>query len=380
MLIPAETIQVTLVPRWAYLDRKTKKMTAHHPKTWPKHEDAQLGPVVSLADALAGTFRAEPVDPHGHHNGECFIMQCAPMAVEGKAAPRLATTAWQHEGGVKMVLLCTDIDAAKKGEAWFKALQWWGQNQPAIAAFREAHPGAFVACSRGGLRIYQVLETPFVITNEELADEWLRRYEAWCTYVATQFPWVDAKVDSACKDWSRLQRIPHDTRDGIPQDLPTLGEPELVGSVVLPDPAPPKAYRAPLKPWAGPYERPDSVRGWVLRKVADVLPKHGEGVHEAAMALGGILAASAWDTEFVAAFVALCFRTAGIEREDIERTAAESCERARGGRPAYGWPRFKSLCTGTADNIEAACKALEAHAPQLDRYAWFDAISSKKGK
>lgn len=361
---------VVLVPGVTKPDRETGAMKATLPATWPKYENVPLGPVVSLEAALSGHYDADPWDPRGYHDGRCYLMQCAPMHVEDGRAPRLATDAWKHEGGVRMQLLLTDIDASDKRASD----EWWAAQGAALEAFLTAHPGAFVARSRGGLRIYQVLAEPFLIDSDARADEWKARYTAWCELVRA-LPWAGAKVDET-KDWARLQRIPHDTRDGVLQLLDTIGDPSDVGTVELPPPSARASKRPALRAWTG-ETRACKVGRWVLERVASVLPRQGDGVHEAAMALGGILAASFWATDDCVEVVEATFGLAGIGREDIGRSARTSLDNARSGGRAYGWPRFKGLCKGSADDIEAACAALEANVPGLDRHSWYDDLTKK---
>src|SRR5690606_19164356 len=124
-------IMVVLVPGVTKPDRETGAMKATLPATWPKFDRVPLGPVVSLEAALSGHYDAEPFDPRGYHDGRCYLMQCAPMAVRAGHGPRLATDAWKHEGGVRMQLLLTDIDASDKraDDAW------WAAQAPALEAF-----------------------------------------------------------------------------------------------------------------------------------------------------------------------------------------------------------------------------------------------------
>lgn len=360
----AAELDVVLVPGVARPDKATGTMRATLPPTWPKYNRVPVSPVVSLASALTSPFRARPFDPRGYADGRCYLMQCAPMRVMAGLAPRLATDAWRHEGGVRMRLLLTDVDATEKSEHRFDVAMWWPKQRDALAALLERHPGAFVACSRGGLRIYQVLGSEFLIDSPERCDEWKARYTAWCGRL-DELPWHKAKVDGACKDWSRLQRIPHDTRDGILQELPTLGNPLDVGTVELPPPAPRRAPRG-LRAYSGPTVDVRIARA-LLERVAALLPRQGDGVHESAMALGGILAASHWATDDCVEVVEAIFATAGLVREDIGRSARTSLDNARTGGRAYGWPRLKGMLKGDRAEIDAACNALQHSVPGLDR-------------
>jgi hypothetical protein len=224
-----------------------------------------------------------------------------------------------------------------------------------------------------------VLDEPFVIDSQARADEWKQRYIAWSRHVAS-FPWLGCSHGGPDQlvDWTRLQRIPHDTRDGVLQELPTIGDAHNVGTVKLPAPALNPKPRTALRPYRGPTQ-PARVRRFVLERVAAVLPKQGDGVHDAAFALGGIMSAAEWSTDDCAAFVATCFEFAGIVREDIARTAALSVETARAGGRAYAWRRFVDLCQGELSDINLACGTMRAHIPGLARDAqWHDAIENRK--
>lgn len=357
-----DDIDVVLVPGVTRHDKGTGTMRATLPPTWPKYDRVPVSPVVSLYSALTSPFRAQPFDPRGYADGRCYLMQCAPMRVRAGLAPRIATDAWSHEGGVRMRLLLTDVDATTKASPGFSTAAWWAAQAEALAAFLAAYPGAFVACSRGGLRIYQVLESEFLIDSFERADEWKARYTGWCNHLAAM-PWDGAKVDGSCKDWSRLQRIPHDTRDGVLQELPTIGDPGDVGTVELPPPAPRRAPRG-LRAHVGPTVEVRITRR-LLERVAALLPRQGDGVHECAMALGGLLAASRWSTDDCVEVVEAIFATAELVREDIGRSARTSLDNARTGGRAYGWPRFKALLCGDSETINDVCACLQRHVPGL---------------
>lgn len=372
-----QSIRVQLVPGYMRLDKTKGMMVPSYPPSFPKREDAPLAPIVSLAEALTDAFEPDAPNYRWYRDGRCYIMQCEPYQPNPRKmqGPRLAGEAWEVTP-IVMQLLLTDVDASSKKEPGFDIGAWWlAQTQVGgIPAFLEAHPGAFIACSRGGLRIYQVLDEPFVIDSAERAKEWKQRYIAWTRQLA-RFPWVDCAHGGADQlvDWTRLQRIPHDTRDGVVQELPTIGDAQNVGTVKLPAPAPNPKPRTALYPYRGPVVQA-RVRRFVLERVAAILPKQGDGVHEAAFSLGGLLSASHWSVDDCAQFVATCFEFAGIVREDIARTAALSVETARAGGRAYAWRRFVDVCQGDLATINLACGTMRTHIPGLSRDAqWHNA-------
>jgi hypothetical protein len=380
--IDATKLMVQLVPGYRKLDQAKGAMVPTYPPAHPRpsgSSPAPLAPIVSLASALQDSFEGDEPNFRWFRDGRCYIMQCEPRPLRRNATqgPRLAGKAWA-DSPVTMVLLLTDIDASGKKEPGFDSLQWWHDQERARARFLIAHPGAFFASSRGGLRIYQALEKPFIIDSQAKADEWKLRYVTWCAQVGA-FGWKNAAHGGAdeTKDWTRLQRIPHDTRDGVLQLLPTEGDPRRVGTVDLPEPASAPKPRTALRPYTGPM-RAAKVKRWVLERVAAVLPRQGDGVHDAAFALGGLMSAAEWSTDDCTQFVTHCFAIAGIQREDIARTAELSVATARAGGKTYGWRRLIELCTGDRAAIELACGAMRANIPGLGRDSQFqDAIASE---
>lgn len=357
-------IEVLLVPGYLKFHPEKRIMVPTYPPSWPANKSAPRAPIVTLAEALTETFEGEKPNMRWHQDGRCYLMQCAPHRLKSGAdsAPRLAGKAWEKTP-IAMQLLLTDVDASGKKEPGFDSGAWWSAQAAAIEAFLDNHPGAFVASSRGGLRIYQVLAQPFIIDSQQRATEWKQRYTAWAGHVRG-FPWVNAAQGGAddLKDWTRLQRIPHDTRDGVLQMLPTIGDPLNVGTVELPGPAPDPKPRTAVRPYNGPVCQARIAR-WVVEAVAAALPRQGDGVHDAAFALGGLMSASRWSTEDCVGFIVTCFEFAGIVREDIARTAQLSVETARAGGKTYGWRRFIDLCHGDGPGV---CTLLREKVPGLD--------------
>lgn len=377
-----QNIRVQLVPGYMKLDKAKGMMVPSYPPSFPNRSDAPMAPIVSLAEALSAVFEPEENNHRWFRDGRCYIMQCAPYQPNARKSegPRLAGKAWEKVP-VTMQLLLTDIDAAGKKDPAFDIGAWWGAQveRGGIPALLERYPGAFIACSRGGLRVYQVLEEPFVIDSQAKANEWKQRYIAWVDLLS-KLPWLDVVRGSPdeLKDWTRLQRIPHDTRDGIVQELPTIGDPKNVGSVELPDPAPELKPRTAVRPYSGPFQKA-KVKRFVPERVASVLPRQGDGVHDAAFALGGIMSAAEWNVDDCVEFIVICFALAGIEREDIPRTAELSIEQARAGRRTYAWRRFVELCNGDLKDINIVCGTLREHIPGLDKDAqWHDATEVTK--
>jgi hypothetical protein len=135
-----------------------------------------------------------------------------------------------------MQLVNVDVDGPKHaaGDAWFEAIT------PAVRAILAAHPGMFWARSRGGFRFYARLDRIFLIRNARDADEWSGRYEAlldaWDEIANAHGGWHGGNIDRSSTQWNRLQRIPHDVRDGVLQRLDSKGNAHAVGTVALPPP------------------------------------------------------------------------------------------------------------------------------------------------
>lgn len=375
--VDSTKLTVQLVPGYMKLDKAKGCMVPTYPPTFPARKDAPVAPIVSLASALADSYEPDEPNYRWYRDGRCYLMQHEPWDTQRGHGPRLAGKAWEHRL-VSMRILLTDVDASGKKEPGFDSLLWWREQESTLRQFTLNHPGAFVASSRGGLRIYQVLAEPFAIDCKERADEWKARYVAWIAHVRG-FGWQGAAQGGAdeLKDWTRLQRIPHDTRDGVLQNLPTLGDPENVGTVELPEPAKDIKPRTALRPYTGPVVEAKVMR-FVLERLSAVLPKQGDGVHDAVFALGGIMSAAEWSTEDCVQFIVATFEMAGIRREDIGRTAELSVSTARAGGKTYGWNRLVLLCHGEKQTIDTVCGTLRAHIPGLNRDAqWFDATESR---
>lgn len=294
-----------------------------HDRGWPTNgTSATHAPHYPLSEILTR-----------HFTGEMFVGQYScPEGPPGLGRPvRLNADALaQIEGGVTMLTLFTDIDAISKKAPDFDRESWWQAQQPAIVALLAAHPGLFIAQSQGGLRIYSRLATPVVLQDKEDAADWSARYEAHVAYMKT-FPWVDAKVDET-KDWNRLQRVPHDTRNGVLQLLATIGDPCNVGAVELPR-AKTRAPRSVARQC--PTKRVDmgAAPTVVIDALAACWPVPGEECHNAALALGGALADSFWTEDDAAEFSHALFARTGTK----DRTGGDvlpTMLRARAGEPA----------------------------------------------
>jgi len=134
--------------------------------------------------------------------------------------------------GVAMLLVLFDVDcpAAHQGDP-HASDAWWLDEVEKLAALFKAHPNGFAYRTRGGYRIVFRLAEPIVLRDGTDAEAWSIRYCVWLAYLAREF---EITADPACKDWTRLFRLPHATRDegGRPERRETIGDAEAIGAWV----------------------------------------------------------------------------------------------------------------------------------------------------
>jgi P4 family phage/plasmid primase-like protien len=114
----------------------------------------------------------------------------------------------------------------------------------------------------------------------------------------------------------------------------------------------------------------DAAPAAVVAALASVWPAPGEGCHDAALALGGILGESHWTADAVAVFAAALFEAAGVS--DRTNDVLYSLDTRRAGGEAKGWPSLRVLlaegergkAAGSA-GVDAALAALRAGVPGL---------------
>lgn len=130
--------------------------------------------------------------------------------------------------GIEMQLAIFDLDADSDPDKWFD------QQRPRIAKLRADHPGLIVYRSKGGMRIIGVLPEVFTIKTSEDKNNWTRTYSAWIRYLAREYGLRTEgnETADALADWSRYQRVPHDTRvQGEPAaDLEIIGDTSVIGT------------------------------------------------------------------------------------------------------------------------------------------------------
>ncbi len=164
-----------------------KRLTAEH------HQCPELG------DGLAREYAT-----NAHHTA---------YAPDPLAPRRLTRKAIEH-APVAMQLVVFDVDDEEAHREHRPASDAWREVEaPKQRALLEAHPGAVVFDTRGGYRVVALLEAPVAIATADDIPKWSRFYLLQLGYLSRRFGII---ADPACKDWQRLYRLPHATRDGGP--------------------------------------------------------------------------------------------------------------------------------------------------------------------
>src|SRR5262245_3780583 len=136
----------------------------------------------------------------------------------------------QLPDGVCMVLALFDIDGHQHTD-----VEGWSAERPKVMALRGQHPDLFAYRTRSGFRIVGGLPEPIMLCTSWDVEAWRQRYLTWIAYLVRCF---DIRADPSCKDWTRLFRLPHGTREldhqpeaheviGNAQHLP-LGTPDHI--------------------------------------------------------------------------------------------------------------------------------------------------------
>lgn len=160
---------------------------------WPHHACGAPPERMSLVDALTLAH-----DTDAHFAGYQHDM---PRRLTTAAPPLLSSPP-------QMSLLVVDIDAhdgAGATPAWRADLRRRAARLPGAA---------YGYHTRGGGRLVFLLDEPFAILDEVAAAAWSRRYVRCLLEIACVSGIVG---DPACRDWTRLYRAPHATRDGVLQ-------------------------------------------------------------------------------------------------------------------------------------------------------------------
>ena len=117
---------------------------------------------------------------------------------------------------------------------------------------------------------------------------------------------------------------------------------------------------------AGPGQRVDmgDVPVALAEQLGAIWPQPGQGCHEAALALGGILGDSWWSEDDIARFACAVFLASGTKNRVPDVLHSVGTKRA--GGECKGWPSLKACLKDCArGDYNAALKALKAGVPGL---------------
>ena len=194
-------------------------------RAWPKHDDGARAVFKPLSEALT-----EEYDCDAHL--VAYYCEAKPRRLDaGALEPDVIA---ELTGGINMVVASFDVDCAESHRAGGSTEPcpapdvWWIDELAKIDRLLLIHPGGYFYRTRGGYRIVYVLANPFPLTQPSDALAWSQTYCAWIAYLERVFS-IHA---DPCKDWQRLFRLPHATRDdgGTPEHRDTLGDPAHVGA------------------------------------------------------------------------------------------------------------------------------------------------------
>ncbi len=171
---------------------------------------ADAGEVLTPEHALT---RAHASDAH-----------CVAYSASGTYARRRLSTAAAGRVAIEVRWLLIDLD----GPDHQSTPAWRDDTHRRIQAVERVHPGAVFYATRGGMRLIWRLATPFAITADaSSARDWSRRYVTIVGYLRRAF---GLEADPACRDWTRLHRLPFVIRDGERTHGILNGEPGAIGA------------------------------------------------------------------------------------------------------------------------------------------------------
>lgn len=185
-------------------------------RSWPEREKplrcTDRAEVLSLGEALD---RSYPTDAHfaAYVTSNGHRLNCDVFAQ-----------------GVSVELTCIVFDIDGPGHAATR--EWRRELREKVCALAEVHPRPFYYETRGGARIVYRQAEPTILRSREDGDEWSSLYLVAVEHMKRRF---DIEADPACKDWQRLYRLPHATRDagGEPENWPAYHNVDDIGSLVI---------------------------------------------------------------------------------------------------------------------------------------------------
>lgn len=181
-----------------------------HYRAWPTRPEGGRARYLPLGEALTQKYKT---DAHA----AAYSLPSVERRLDSDAPTK-------HP--IPMVAVIFDVDGHEVPAEGRGA--WWAEEKIKIGALAHYHRGALAYQTRGGYRLVFRLGAPVVITDGSDAKSWTALYGAWVRYLARRFGIV---ADGGCKDWTRLFRLPHATREegGKPEDLEIIGDPNAIG-------------------------------------------------------------------------------------------------------------------------------------------------------
>jgi hypothetical protein len=181
-------------------------------RAWPKYADAKPVSYLPLRVALARPFTT---DAHF----AAYAMPSHPY--------RLSSGSVGHPelpDGVCMVLAVFDVDGHEQADIE----GWWSAERAKVIALRGQHPDLFAYRTRAGYRAVDQLPVPIMLCTSADAEGWRQRYLTWVAYLDRCFA---IQADPACKDWTRIFRLPHATREpgSPPENYEVMGDARHLG-------------------------------------------------------------------------------------------------------------------------------------------------------
>lgn len=322
-------------------------------KGWPEHDDdrAVAG---TLSEILTARFET---DVH---------FTAYEAAVERRHTT--GSLARADEAGVRMVAAVFDVD----GPGHAASDEWWKKAKEDVESLRHTRLGGFAYRTRGGYRLVFALDQPVAIDTPEAAERWTRNYLGWCNYLSHEFNIV---ADRRCKEWQRLYRAPHATRDNVLLDLECVGNTTELGlwdidgeewaeDEPLPDPAP-----SPSPP---PAQATLNTRRTAAAKMLGTAWPESQR-HGAQLALAGALCHDGWPESAAVEFLcAVCREAGNEERPKREKTVRDTYKARAEGRPIQGWTALGAYVDAVV--LDSARRALD---PIADEFRQFEALISK---
>lgn len=163
-------------------------LATRYVRGWPEHEDGRVQPT-GLVDLLTREYQTD-----------------AHFAAYSSPQPHRLTIEAAGKVPATMELLVVDIDAHDQADQ-----AGWRSVMRGVCADLPGRPFGYF--TQNGARL--LWHTHYPIASAADGDAWSAWYVRALVQIACATRFVVA--DPACRDWPRLYRAPHATRDGVPQ-------------------------------------------------------------------------------------------------------------------------------------------------------------------